>query len=103
MRPFQRLVTEDQELNRVQQNMAEALRPVLTAAVLDGRLVEDVALATGQDNVVNHGLGRAVRGWLVVRQNAQADLWDTQASNAVPGRTLLMRTSATVTVTLWVF
>jgi len=43
----------------------DALRPVVRSSIVDGRLIEGVRLAAG-DNLIEHKLGRAYRGWSIV-------------------------------------
>jgi hypothetical protein len=90
-------------LGKVQDALTTALGPVLGSAIVDGRLIEGVALASGSANTITHGLGRPPKGWLVVRSDADARYWDDQANNSTPGRTLRLNSSATATVSLWVF
>ena len=100
---LQRLKSDDELLTRLQDNIQTALSELGNIPLMGGRLVLDVALTTGGDNVVNHGLDRPLTGWIAVRNSAQSTLWDTQGANPTPSRTLTLRTSATCTVNLWVF
>lgn len=66
----------------------------------------DVALSTGFKNLIPHGLGRALTGRLVTRQDADARVWDDDVDEgdvADPQRYLALRCSADVTVRLWVW
>lgn len=93
----------DKELDRLMDNLEVILEDVLTRAVISGRLVEDVVVTTGQANTVNHRLGRKLRGWVVVRKSADANVWDEQATNELQSKELVLQSDATVTVSLWVF
>ena len=115
---FDRINSGDNALDRVQGNVAKAIDPVLSVALLDGRLVEDdvvagalvpITLSTTPKDVA-HGLGREYRGWIVVDKNANADVWvdpptGTPLVDPNPDRALFIRldASAAVTVKLWVF
>lgn len=100
--PFQKLYTGDSDLDRVQAEVAKALDN-LQLDILEGELLESVALVTGQANEVAHKLGRKLTGWQVVRQRADARIWDQQDDNNRPELTVDLRSSANVTVDLWVF
>ncbi len=94
-----RLHTGDSDLDRAQDETRELFRTVFESAIIDGRLLEDVTLTTGQDNVVGHKLDRTPVGILLAMSSAEATIWHTSKSNKV----IVVRTSATVTVNLWVF
>lgn len=91
-----------EHLSRIQDNVARALDQAATQPILNGVLLSSVALAVGS-NIVNHGLGRTLRGWIPVRLRASATVYDTQDSNSTPALTLLLTASAAVTADLWVF
>lgn len=94
--------SQDRIVNQLQQNILQALRPILQNPLVGGRLMEGVALATG-DNVLNHGLDRKLQGWIPVLISAGVTLYDKQASNQNPELTLVINSSGTATVTLYVF
>lgn len=98
---FAKVQVDDDALNRVQDRIKQVTDALVANQLLEGRLVT-VTLAAGAFTPVSHGLGRRPTGYLVVRRNANAAIWDqgdTPDSNAF----LYLQTSATVTVTLWVF
>lgn len=103
LKAFQHVNTEDQQLERVQQNIAAAVNPVIQASIIDGRLIKDVSLTTAQANLIEHKLGRALKGWFITRLRAGVTIWDEQDSNELPSRTLDLRSSADVVVDVWVF
>lgn len=87
-------------LDRVQSNILTAFRALGT--VVDfGRTFDDFAVGTG-DTRLDHGLGRAIKGFLVVRQHGSASVFEGTPSTA-PAVFLNLRASAAVTVTLVVF
>ena len=100
---FKKTYTENQELNNLQENIEEVIQPLVKNPLLDGLVLTDVVLTTGQDNRVDHKLGRKLLGWTVVGLNANAVIYDNQANNSLPNSTLLLRTSANCTVKLYVF
>lgn len=102
MKAFKKLQQSSPELQRLQQNVETALEPVLGCPLLDGVLLEAQALTTGQANIIEHKLARPPRGVLVVKQNADARIWQN-SSQALPTKAIDVRCSANVTVSLWVF
>lgn len=81
---------------------AASLNPLLANPVVGGNLLSGVIVKAGA-NVINHGLGVALQGYLVVGNNASATFWDTQATNPRPELTLQLQASAPATITLYVF
>jgi len=59
------------DLVAAQQRAREQIDLAVKACpLLDGRLIEDVDLSPLTDNVINHKLGRDLRGWLVVKDQS---------------------------------
>jgi hypothetical protein len=81
---------------------ASDLNPVLANPMLYGNLIPGVMLKSG-DNVVNHGLQRKVKGYLILMNSAPVTFYDKQTSNQRPELTLTLNASGPTTVTLYVF
>lgn len=92
----------DRNFQMLQNQWATAIDPVLVNPLVQGRLVQGVVLTAG-DNVINHKLGRALIGWMIVRNNASVTFYDKQDSNAMANLTLVLNASGAATVSLWVF
>lgn len=89
-------------VDQLQSKWAAVLNPVIACPLINGLLLENVALEIGA-NVVNHRLGRKLTGWIIVRQNAAANIYDMQEFNQMPQLTLNLTTDADTTVSMWVF
>jgi hypothetical protein len=87
---------------KTQDNIATVVQPFLNSRILDGVLLKNISLSSGV-NTVAHKLGRKIEGWIVVRQRADARIWDIQDSNVNVTSTLKLQTSAAVVVDLWIF
>lgn len=94
--------TTDQDLAIVQQNLVRVLNPIFSTQTLGGNILSNITLVTGS-NTINHGLGRNLNGWQIVRQRASASIWDSQDANKMQNLTLILNSSAPVTVDLYVF
>lgn len=99
---FNQTNTSDYDLNQVQLSLVRTLNPVFNTPILGGDYLSSVSLTTGL-NIINHGLERNLNGWIIVRQRAQAQLWDSQDSNKTPTLTLALNSTAPVVVDLYVF
>lgn len=99
---FQVINTSTPDLSTVQQNLIRTLNPIFNTPTLGGNLLVQQSLTLGA-NTINHGLGRKLNGWQIVRQRAQADIWDSQDTNATPTLTLALNTTAALVVDIYVF
>lgn len=102
MKEFPKIYTQDRELNMIQDAIVNALDPLLVLPLSQSNLLEDIELDTGT-NTINHGLGRPLVGWFIVRKNANETVYDDQDNNSMTDRTLLLISSGAVTVSLMVF
>lgn len=89
-------------LMALQTNWKRYLDPILSHPINNGLILENVNLSSGI-NTINHTLGRALQGWIVVRQNAAATFYDNQSANIMPALTLILHASGTVTIAIYVF
>tara|TARA_Y100000310_G_C20671353_1_gene810490 strand:+ start:2469 stop:2786 length:318 start_codon:yes stop_codon:yes gene_type:complete len=103
LRRFERIATLDDVLNRVQERLEDSLAPVMDASIIDGQLITGQELVSGTTSIINHKLGRNIRGWIVVAKNAAQHVYDVQSSNDDPDKFLYLTAGGTVTVDLWVF
>lgn len=76
--------------------------PVLVNPILAGQQLDNISLVSGT-NSINHGLGRKLQGYFIVRNDSATTFHDTQASNASPELTLNLIASGSATVSLWVY
>ena len=100
---YRKARTSDINLRRVQDAIEPPFRDIASRQILDGRLIRDVDLVSSADNVINHGLGRDLIGWLVVGINAAATIYDKQSTNDLRHLTLILDASANCRVNVWVF
>ncbi len=99
--PFKKIYTEDQQLTDVQGNIESTVRGVILCPLLDGVLLQGVPLIAGQPNVVSHQLQRSFRGFIVVDNLANTNIW--RQVDTTPGLTLTLLCSVSTTVSLYVF
>lgn len=80
---------------------AATLNPVLKNPLVGGRLVK--ANVSSGNNVINHGLGDVLQGYIVVMNSANVTYYDRQSTNPTPELTLVLVASGAASVTLYVF
>ena len=100
---FKKLHFPDQTVRKLQSNVENALAPIINSDILDGVLLKNVDLRFDRINEINHGLGRAPQGWIIVRLRGDSRIWDVQDSNNTKQRTLSLRCTTDVEVDMWIF
>lgn len=101
MKRFVRIKTDDAELNKLQDRLEEYFRSFDFSSILDGHLLEDVALVNGSTTTVPHGLGRVPKGLILVKSDPFTDVQED--SEADRNFLYLQATTADSTISLWVF
>jgi hypothetical protein len=91
------------DLNRVQDRIADAFSAISSSDVINGVLLKSLSLSTGVENLIAHKLGRKPKGYIVIRKRSQSDIWDEQDSVEMPNKYLDLRCSANVLIDLWIF
>ncbi len=94
--------SSDQNLMILQNNWSRQLNPLLANPSNQASILKEVSLAVGT-NVINHKLGQKLQGWKIIRQRADASVYDAQDSNQSPQLTLVLITNNPVVVDLEVF
>jgi hypothetical protein len=99
---YTKLNTQDELQNRIQDNTKKAVASVNSNPIMQGSILSGVSLKSG-DNTVDHKLGKKLTGWFIVRIRGAATIYDKQDSNAQASQTLVLNSSAAVSVDIFVF
>ena len=67
---------QDQEFNRLQDSIEQAVNPIIDSRIVDGVYIKEVNLSTA-DTFVEHKLGREPLGFIVVRKFAAGDVFES--------------------------
>ena len=94
--------TSSKDLSLLQTKWSGMLNPLLASPMAGGQLLQKVSLKAGS-NTINHGLASTLQGWYLTRIRASATVYDTQDSNPIPSKTLLLTASAPAIVDIFVF
>ena len=94
--------SDDKDFQLMQNSWGSILNPLVSNPTLKNLVLKNILLTTGS-NVVNHKLGRKLQGWKIVRQRSAASLYDDQDNNSSADLTLLLVSSANVSVDIEVF
>jgi ATP-dependent protease ClpP protease subunit len=103
LNPLERLKVKDSELSSVQDNVIRSVAPILQKVIIDGQILEDISIATGAVRNISHGLGRPITGYFIMKRNANAQIWDSEATNTQKDIYLKLNSSANCIVSIWVF
>jgi len=87
----------------MQSRWKSILDPLLGNPSVQSNILENVSLLSTGTTVINHGLGRKLIGWRIIRKRGNANIYDTQDSNQTPQLTLQLVSSAAISVDLEVF
>lgn len=99
---YTKLNTNDELQNRIQDNTKKAVSSVASNPIVQGSILSNVSLKSG-DNTVDHKLGKKLTGWFIVKIRGAATIYDKQDSNAQASQTLVLNSSAAVSVDIFVF
>ncbi len=92
----------DRNFQLMQNAWAAELNPLLRNPANKSIILENVQLQAGS-NTINTLLGRKLQGWSIVRQRGPAQIYDNQDNNQTPELTLILISSAAVSVNIEVF
>ena len=94
--------SQSKDLSLMQTSWASQLNPLLNMPLNNGIVLQNIQLSSGS-NTINHLLGRNLNGWFITRQRSSATIYDTQDSNPNPSQTLVLHSSGSVSVNIFVF
>lgn len=110
LKPIAKVTVDDPATQRQANTMVDAINELVTSPILRGRIIDDISTTAGQRTRVRHGLGRKLRGWMLIKSSVTVSnhLYDEQASNSHEDRELWLYlndggTDGTYKISLWVF
>lgn len=103
---FVSVSTQDDDVDRMQVNISNAVDPVLNTEILDGVLLTGLTIPASLKLVAAHGLGRPADGYAVVASSAAVSLpYAVAAEQTTPNGAVVLSFSsgAGAVISLWVF
>lgn len=100
---FKKIYTQDQDLQRIQQNTQVVFDGILNQTIIQGNLLPSVSLSNGVDTIIQHKLGYRFTGWIIVNKNATGDVWNSSTVNNKPHQQIILQSDADLIVDLWIF
>lgn len=101
--PFAAIGYRAPEVSQLSDQIEQTLDTIVSREILDGHLITGVSVSPTGVTQVAHGLGRRVSGWVVVKKDADANVWDQESLNTLPEKYLRLTSDANANISLWVF
>jgi hypothetical protein len=95
---FRKVFDGNEQNQRIQSNIEAAVAQTLRSPLLDGRMISDITLVSG-DNKLEHKLARKVRGYLVIDRSNGATIYTSSKDE----KFLTLNASTGSVISLWVF
>ncbi len=90
-------------MQKLQDELETTFRLLEQKDFISGVFSRSVALASGTDNYIDHGLGRRFQGYVITRKDAAGDVYESNTTNSRPELQLILKTSAACVVNLYIF
>ena len=99
---FTQLWSSNQEVTRVQSHIQKTFAPLLELPFADGVLRADLSIETS-DTEIEHKLGRAYEGWLMVGLKTNAVVYESATVNTNKNSVIILKASTSATVSIFFF
>ncbi len=96
--PISQIITDDKNLQLIQNNVNNSLKPLESSPMNGGVVLNNVSLTTGQDNVVQHTLKHTPTLFLVGNLDSNSVVWMTASNSS----TITLQCSASCKISLWI-
>jgi hypothetical protein len=98
MQPLRKIKVSSNELSFVQDNIINAVNPLLKNILMDGVMAEGWDIET-TGTAIAHGLNRNPIGYIVIGKNGPGDVYKTSMDKNF----LTLQSTVAVTISLWIF
>lgn len=95
--PFRTILTNDQNLNQIQQNITAAFN-ALNGPYFGGNLITGISLSANVPKIINHGLGRQPQLWTLADLTAAAEIYRVSWNST----SIVLEATANCTIAVWV-
>jgi hypothetical protein len=100
--PKQPNAPHGQDFILLQDKLDRTLSGITDSTVVDGILIENIALTTSTTDV-QHMLGKQYRGYIIVYQDAAETIYVDSSSTANKSLYISLKASGNVNISLWMF
>lgn len=103
---LKRIMADDKNVQLIQDNVDAALIPLQTALMATAKVISNVTLTSGQDNLIAHQLGRVPTIFFIGNLKVNSVVWSPTTSTLNgsnwSSNQINLRCSTTCTITLWI-
>lgn len=103
---LKRIMTDDKNIQLIQDNVDAALIPIQTALMATAKVITNVTLTSGQDNLIAHQLGRTPTIFFIGNLKVNSVVWSptttTLHGSNWDSTRINLRCSTTCVVTVWI-
>ena len=97
LKPYKKLTGLEYNLSKTVQFTEEFTKQLTNNPFLVGNIF--TATITTSTATINHGLGSTPLGWLILDQDADANVWKVSSDE----KSIVLDSSATVNIKIWIF
>jgi hypothetical protein len=104
MIPYNRVNPTNPEVQNMENSLVNTFSSIDKNPLLNNlNIVKTIVLTSGVDTYVDHKLGRAVTGWIVINKNGFGDVKQSSTTNLIPKSSIILQSNATITVDILFF
>lgn len=104
MQQYIQVIADDRQMQEMNNNVSRVFQSLYANPLLNNPvIVKGILLSSGTDTLVNHKLGRAVTGFIVINSNAAVNVFQSLTINVAPITGIILKSNATATVDLLFF
>lgn len=104
MIPYNRVNPTNPEVQNMENSLVNTFSSIDKNPLLNNlNIIKTIVLTSGVDTYVDHKLGRAVAGWIVINKNGFGDVKQSSTTNLIPKSSIILQSNATITVDILFF
>ena len=104
MIPYSSVNSDNPEVRILDQRLLAIFNSIIKNPLLNTpTIVKTIVLTSGVDTYVNHGLNRAVTGWVIIDKNGFGDVIQSTTTNSIPKSSIILKSNATITISVLFF
>jgi hypothetical protein len=104
MRPYTVTNPTDLEVQRMEDSLVQTFNSIEKNPLLGNvNVIKSIVLTSGTDTYVDHKLGRAVTGWIIINKNGFGDVKQSSTTNPIVKSSIILQSNATITVDILFF
>ena len=104
MQQYVQVTADDRQTQEMNNNVSRVFQSLYANPLLNNPvIVKGLLFSSGTDLLVNHKLGRAVTGYIVINSNAAVNIYQSATLNRAPTTGIILKSNANATVDLLFF